>query len=121
MNNIGIIGLGDMGSGLAKKLMANGFSVFGLDLKPERQAAFTDMSGTLVQDTAELGRRVDAAYVMVMNWDQAKSAILGPDGLVKNMEQGGVVIPSATIKPNEAVEIGAAMQGSGIDLIDTPV
>jgi putative dehydrogenase len=58
MNNIGIIGLGDMGSGLAKNLMANGFSVFGLDLKPERQAAFTDMSGTLVQDTAELGRRV---------------------------------------------------------------
>ena len=40
MNNISIIGLGDMGSGLAKNLMANGFSVFGLDLKPERQAAY---------------------------------------------------------------------------------
>jgi putative dehydrogenase len=37
------------------------------------------------------------------------------------MQQGGVVILSATIKPHEAVEIGAAMQGSGIDLIDTPV
>jgi 3-hydroxyisobutyrate dehydrogenase/putative dehydrogenase len=37
------------------------------------------------------------------------------------MEQGGVVILSATIKPHEAVEIGAAMQGSGIDFIDTPV
>jgi len=31
------------------------------------------------------------------------------------------VIQSATIKPHEAVEIGAAMQGSGIDLIDTHV
>ena len=121
MNNIGIIELGDMGSGLAKNLMANGFSVFDLDLKPERQAAFTDMGGTLVEDTVVLGRRVDAAFVMVMNWDQAKSAILGPDGLVETMEHGGVVILSATIKPHEAVEIGAAMQGSGIDLIDTPV
>jgi len=121
MNNISIIGLGDMGSDLAKNLMANGFSIFGLDLKPERQAAFTDMGGTLVEDTAELGRRVDAAFIMVMNWDQAKSAILGSDGLVENMEQGGVVIQSATIKPHEAVEIGAAMQGSGIDLIDTHV
>jgi len=92
-----------------------------LDLKPERQAAFTDMGGTLVEDTVVLGRRVDAAFVMVMNWDQAKSAILGPDGLVETMEHGGVVILSATIKPHEAVEIGAAMQGSGIDLIDTPV
>ena len=121
MKHIGVIGLGDMGSGLAKNLMVNGFSVFGLDLKPERQVAFTDTGGTLVDDAAELGRRVDAAFVMVMNGDQAKSVILGPDGLVENMEQGGVVILSATIKPHEAVEIGAAMQGSGIDLIDTPV
>ena len=121
MNNIGIIGLGDMSSGLAKNLMANGFSVFGLDLKQERQAAFTDMGGTLVDDAADLGRRVDAAFVMVMNGDQAKSVILGPNGLVEHMEQGGVVILSATIKPHEAVEIGAAMQGSGIYLIDTPV
>ena len=121
MKNIGVIGLGDMGSGLAKNLMANGFSVLGLDLKPERQVAFTDMGGNLVNDAAELGRRVDAAFVMVMNGDQAKSVILGPDGLVENMHQGGVVILSATIKPHEAVEIGAAMQGSGIDLIDTPV
>ena len=121
MKNIGVIGLGDMGSGLAKNLMSNGFSVFGLDLKPERQAAFTDMGGTLVDDAADLGRRVDAAFVMVMNGDQAKSVILGPNGLVEHMEQGGVVILSATIKPHEAVEIGAAMQGSGIDLIDTPV
>ena len=121
MKHIGVIGLGDMGSGLAKNLMVNGFSVFGLDLKPERQAAFTDTGGTLADDAAELGRRVDAAFVMVMNGDQAKSVILGPDGLVDNMEQGGVVILSATIKPHEAVEIGAAMQGSGIDFIDTPV
>ena len=121
MKNIGVIGLGDMGSGLAKNLLANGFSVLGLDLKPERQVAFTDMGGNLVNDAAELGRRVDAAFVMVMNGDQAKSVILGPDGLVENMHQGGVVILSATIKPHEAVEIGAAMQGSGIDLIDTPV
>ena len=121
MKNIGVIGLGDLGSGLAKNLLANGFSVFGFDLKPDRQAAFTDMGGNLVNDAAELGRRVDAAFVMVMNGDQAKSVILGPNGLVEHMEQGGVAILSATIKPHEAVEIGAAMQGSGIYLIDTPV
>ena len=121
MKNIGVIGLGDMGSGLAKNLLSNGFSVFGMDLKPERQAAFTDMGGMLVRDAADMGRHIDAVFVMVMNGDQAKSVILGPDGVVENMQSGGVVILSATIKPHEAIEIGAAMQGSGIDLIDTPV
>ena len=121
MKNIGVVGLGDMGSGLAKNLLSNGFSVFGMDLKPERQAAFTDMGGTLVRDAADMGRHIDGVFVMVMNGDQAKSVILGPDGVVENMQSGGVVILSATIKPHEAIEIGAAMQGSGIDLIDTPV
>lgn len=121
MKNIGVIGLGDMGSGLAKNLIANGFTVFGMDLKPDRQAAFTNMGGTLVNGAAQLGQHVDAAFVMVMNGDQAKSVILGPDGLVENMDKGGSVILSATIKPHEAIEIGASMQGSGIDLIDTPV
>lgn len=121
MKTIGVIGLGDMGSGLAKNLIANGFSVIGLDLKPERQAAFCDMGGTLASDAGEMGRLVDAAFVMVMNGDQAKSVILGRDGLVENMKPGGVVILSATIKPHEAIEIGAAMHDSGIDLIDTPV
>ena len=121
MKNIGVVGLGDMGSGLAKNLLSNGFCVFGMDLKPERQAAFTDMGGTLVRDAADMGRHIDAVFVMVMNGDQAKSVILGPDGVVENMQSGGVVILSATIKPHEAIEIGAAMQGSGIDLIDTPV
>jgi 3-hydroxyisobutyrate dehydrogenase/putative dehydrogenase len=92
-----------------------------MDLKPERQAAFTDMGGTLVRDAADMGRHIDAVFVMVMNGDQAKSVIVGPDGVVENMQSGGVVILSATIKPHEAIEIGAAMQGSGIDLIDTPV
>ena len=121
MKNIGVVGLGDMGSGLAKNLISNGFTVFGMDLKPDRQAAFADMGGTLVNGAAQLGQQVDAAFVMVMNGDQAKSVILGPDGLVENMDKGGAVILSATIKPHEAIEIGAAMQGSGIDLIDTPV
>ena len=121
MKNIGVVGLGDMGSGLAKNLISKGFTVFGMDLKPDRQAAFADMGGTLVNGAAQLGQQVDAAFVMVMNGDQAKSVILGPDGLVENMDKGGAVILSATIKPHEAIEIGAAMQGSGIDLIDTPV
>lgn len=115
----GVIGLGDMGSGIAKNLMANGFATTGHDLDPARQAAFKDMGGILASDASEVGAQADAVFVMVMNGDQAKSVIL--DGLVPNMAEGGAVILSATIKPREAREIGAAMQGSGIHLIDTPV
>ncbi len=121
MQRVGIIGLGDMGSGLAKNLIANGFRTTGLDLSTDRMMAFADMGGTPAADVAEVAQKAEAIFVMVMNGDQAKSVILGADGLVAHMPKGGAVILSATIKPAEAREIGAAMTDSGVHLIDTPV
>ena len=121
MKKVGIVGIGDMGSGLAKNLIKNGFSVIGLDLLEHRNVAFEAMGGQLAKDFAEIGRASDAVFVMVMNGTQAKEIILGENGLVASMEKGGTILLTATIKPTEAREIGAAMAGSGIDLIDSPV
>lgn len=116
----GVIGLGDMGSGLAKNLIANGFEVTGLDLDPERLAALEAMGGRPASSVAEVGTAAEAVFVMVMNGDQARAVILG-DGLVSSMAPGSAVILSATIKPAEARAIGTALEGTGLHLIDTPV
>ena len=121
MHRTGVIGLGDMGSGLAKNLITNGFETTGFDLSDARIGAFAELGGRTASSVADAGRNADAVFVMVMNGDQARSVILGPDGLVSHMPKGGAVILSATIKPHEAVEIGADMANSGIHLIDTPV
>ncbi|SFR42740.1 putative dehydrogenase [Litoreibacter janthinus] len=121
METIGVIGIGDMGSGLAKNLIRNGFRVTGIDLKPDRMQAFVEMGGVAAASPAEVGKEARAVFVMVMTGDQAKAVILGEDGLVSQMPEGSAVILSATVKPREAREIGAAMKGSGIHLIDTPV
>jgi putative dehydrogenase len=121
MKKVGVIGLGDMGSGLAKNLIENGYETIGLDLSEERMATFKKLGGNPATSVAELAANADAVYVMVMNGDQAKSIILGGDGLVSHMQQGGLVILTATIKPREAREIGEAMVGSSIHLVDSPV
>jgi len=117
----GVIGLGDMGSGLAKNLIKHGFSTAGFDLKEQRMSDFAAMGGNTSASVAEVGKYADAVFVMVMTGDEAKDVILGSDGLISNMKKGGAVILSATIKPREAIEIGNAMSGSGIELVDTPV
>ncbi|MDG1118614.1 MAG: NAD(P)-dependent oxidoreductase [Flavimaricola sp.] len=121
MNSVGVIGVGDMGSGLARNLIKNGYVVKGLDLKPDRMQALVEMGGIAGTSPADVGASSQAVFVMVMTGDEAKSVILGDGGLVSHLPKGGAVILSATIKPREAREIGAAMEGSGIHLIDTPV
>ncbi|WP_377189067.1 NAD(P)-dependent oxidoreductase [Ruegeria meonggei] len=121
MKTAGVIGLGDMGSGLAKNLIKNGFETSGFDLSDTRISAFTEMGGMAKPSVAEVGTHAACVFVMVMNGDQAREVILGDNGLVANMAPGGTVILSATIKPHEVVAIGSEMAGSGINLIDTPV
>jgi 3-hydroxyisobutyrate dehydrogenase-like beta-hydroxyacid dehydrogenase len=120
MKNVGVIGLGDMGSGLAKNLIAGGFTCKGLDLSPARMKAFAAMGGRAAATAAEVGQVADAVFVMVMTGDQSKSVILG-DGLASTMGAGSVVILTATIRPDEARQIAAGLAGTGIELIDSPV
>lgn len=121
MDRVGVIGLGDMGSGLASNLIKNGFQTCGYDISAERMQSFTAIGGTACASPAEVGRTAGVVFVMVMTGAQARSVILGQDGLVSAMAPGGTVILTATIPPAEAREIGAAMDGTGIHLIDSPV
>ena len=121
MMRTGVVGLGDMGSGLAKNLIGGGFATSGFDLSESRMKAFSDLGGSPAVSVKDLAKETDVAFVMVMTGDQAKSVILGDDGLAENMPEGSVIILTATIKPNEATEIGKALNGTGIGLVDSPV
>ncbi|MEL7093450.1 MAG: NAD(P)-dependent oxidoreductase [Pseudomonadota bacterium] len=114
----GVIGLGDMGSGIALNLIQNGFTTSGFDLDPGRMSAFSDMGGEPCASAADVGAASDAVFVMVMNGDQARSVI---SDLMTTMQPDGAVILSATIKPAEARSIAKITKRAGIALIDTPV
>lgn len=111
----GVVGIGDMGSGLAKNLMKNGFECLGNDLDTGRLKAFTDMGGRAARPS-EMGD-CNAVFIMVMNGDEARSVV---SELRSAMTKGAIIL-SATVKPREAREIGEMLDGSGLDLIDTPV
>ncbi len=121
MKRAGVLGLGDMGSGLAKNLIETGMETTGFDLDAKRMAAFEEMGGKGVASVKEVGESADAVFVMVMTGDQAKSVILGEAGLAGSLKPGSAVIMTATIKPSEVREISAALVGSGIHMIDSPV
>ena len=117
----GVIGLGDMGSGIAKNLIANGFETSGFDLSDDRMDAFKALGGKAVDGTGAVGAVSDAVFVMVMNGGQAHEVIFGDGGLVSTMSPGSAIILSATIKPSEARDLGAELEGTGLHMIDTPV
>jgi 3-hydroxyisobutyrate dehydrogenase-like beta-hydroxyacid dehydrogenase len=121
MQRAGVIGLGDMGSGLARNLIRHGFETTGLDLSEARMSAFVAQGGRPAATPAELGAQADAVFVMVMSGPQARAVVLGEEGLIGSLRPGSAVILTATILPGEARELAAGLEGTGVHLIDSPV
>ena len=121
MPSVGVIGLGDMGSGIAKNLIAHGFETWGRDLIDARHAAFGDMGGHMAASTADVGAHAQFVFVMVMKGAEAHDVILGDGGLASSMAPGGTILLTSTVKPAEARAIGHGLQGTGLHLIDSPV
>ena len=121
MTSVGVIGLGDMGSGLAKNLLKAGFVVKGLDLSEKRMTEFEAMGGMRAQSPAGVAKNVDAVFVMVMNGMQVEQVLFDSEGVVQTLAATAPVILTATIKPSEAVEIGKKLSERGLQIIDSPV
>ena len=121
MKRVGVVGLGDMGIGLAKNVAAAGFELVGHDLRPERREMLEALGGTACNDARAVGAESDAAFVMVLNGDQAREIVAGENGLLSGMSAGDTVIMSATIHPGETREIGAVVEDAGVHYVDTPV
>ncbi len=121
MTRTGVIGLGDMGLGMARNLVDAGFDAYGFDLREERRRLFAEAGGRATGSMAELGRSVDIVFLMVLNGSQVFDILNGPDGLLESMAPGSTVVVSATIKPREVEEAAALCEDAGLHLLDSPV
>ena len=121
IRSVGVIGLGDMGIGIARSLVAAGFPTVGFDLRPERVDLLEDLGGRPAASCAEVGARADAVFVMVLSGGQASDALLGTDGALEGMREESTVILTATILPAEVKALQAPLAARGVGLIDTPV
>ena len=56
--DVGIVGLGKMGGAMARRLLARGHRVIGLDREPEQVRALVEAGGTGVQSWPDLVERL---------------------------------------------------------------
>ena len=102
MATVGVIGLGDMGSGLARNLIAHGFSVTGHDLIGDRMAAFAAMGGHAAADAAGVGVDAEIVYIMVMNGEEVTDGMdLGLQGYESVTLDGKVIFGKAFVNVNK--------------------
>ena len=119
MTTAGVIGLGDIGKGVAEAMVQAEIDLVVCDLRPEATARFAQVA-EVVETPAALGARADVVLVAVVNDAQVRAVVDGPDGALASMEGGAVVVLS-TVAPTTVEALAEAAAPRGVAVLDCAV
>jgi 3-hydroxyisobutyrate dehydrogenase len=121
IQNIGFIGIGNMGAPMAGQLAGKGYAVTAYDArKPVVDAWLGQHTGKGAASLAALAAGIEAVIFMVPD-DKVVKAILFGEGFADHLAAGTVVLDMSSSDPEGTVDIGAMLAARGIDYLDAPV
>jgi 3-hydroxyisobutyrate dehydrogenase len=118
---VGFVGLGDQGGPMARRIVDAGFATTVWARRPASLEPFASTPATTAASLAELGQASDLVGVCVVNDEDVRAVLLGPEGVVAGMDQGGIVAIHSTVHPDTCLEVADAARGRGVAVIDAPV
>ncbi|WAH35184.1 NAD(P)-dependent oxidoreductase [Alicyclobacillus dauci] len=119
---ISFIGLGRMGSGLAKNLIRNGFGVHLYDIREEAITSITSaIGGKQAHNVSEAVTDADVVFTSVPLPADLESLLLGDGGVMTYMKQGSTVIDVSTIDPLTARRLSDIAAVRGIQYLECPL
>ncbi|MGV9666478.1 NAD(P)-dependent oxidoreductase [Nocardia niigatensis] len=119
--SVGFIGLGNMGAPMAQRLVEWPGGLVVCDMRPDALQPFTDAGAATAATAAEVARQCAVISVVVLDDDQVRSVVTGPDGLLQTAKPGTVIAVHSTISDRTAVELGAECAAHGVEFVDAPI
>ena len=121
MANVGVIGLGAMGTPIARHILNGRHRVCVYARRLEAVAPMVAAGARAVSSPAELASLSDVIITMVTDTAAVESVTLGVGGLIEGARPGATVIDHSTIDPEGARRIAASLKTRGVDMLDAPV
>jgi len=119
---VGVVGLGLIGTSLAKRLLAAGFEVHGYDVNPERGGVLERLGGTPASSLAELGARCGTILIAVLSTDQVESVVEGGDaGGPMRLSDAHTVICTSTCDPDRITALAERVVARGVRFLEVPL
>jgi len=119
--DLAFVGLGAMGSRLARRLLDAGFTVTGYNRTPAKARALVDAGLRLAATPAAAAAAADVVFTMVTDDAALRAVVLGDDGVLAGLRPGATLVEMSTVSPAVTREIGEAVAAKGGTMVDAPV
>ena len=120
---IGFIGIGLMGHGMAKNIVAKGFKLTFLKRRnaPDAGADLIALGASEVATSSEVASASDIVILCVTGSPDVEGVSFGPDGISSAARNGLLVVDTSTAEPASTAVMRARFAAMGIEFVDAPL
>jgi len=118
---LGFIGIGNMGSRMAKRLLEHGYQLMAYNRSRENAEALVKYGATVADGIAELASEADVILSSLTNDDAVKSVYTGADGVFAHVRRGSAIIELSTVSPATSRQLYDLSRKTGVKFLDSPV
>jgi len=121
VTTVGVVGLGNMGRGMALSLRRAGFAVVATDVSERARRALASEGIAIVDALAELAARADFIVLSLPTAAVVAEVVAGPGGILESARAGTLVIDTSTSHPDTTRQLAVRLGDAGMALVDAPV
>jgi 2-hydroxy-3-oxopropionate reductase len=118
---VGFIGLGIMGSPMARNLRRAGYPLLVHNRTRAKEDALVSEGASAAGSPREVASHADVVITMLPDSPDVEAVYLGEDGVIAGARQGQLLIDMSSIAPAVAREVASAASGVGAPMLDAPV
>jgi 3-hydroxyisobutyrate dehydrogenase-like beta-hydroxyacid dehydrogenase len=119
---VGFIGLGLMGHGMAKNILAKGNDL--LVTAHRKRAPVDDLVGRGAREVANaraMAAEADVIVICISGSREVEAVVRGADGIIAGARPGLLVIDSSTSDPVSTATLAGELRAAGATLVDAPL
>jgi 3-hydroxyisobutyrate dehydrogenase/2-hydroxy-3-oxopropionate reductase len=120
VSRIAVIGLGAMGSRIARRLLDGGHELVVWNRTPAKADELVSSGATLAESPAAAARDAELVITMVTNADALRDVTEGPDRVASGIDRSASMIEMSTVGPDAVVRLASVLP-DGVGLLDAPV
>jgi 3-hydroxyisobutyrate dehydrogenase-like beta-hydroxyacid dehydrogenase len=120
VSRVAVIGLGAMGSRIARRLLDGGHELFVWNRTPAKADELVSSGATLAESPAAAARDAELVITMVTNPDALRDVTEGPDGVASGIDRSASMIEMSTVGPDAVARLASVLP-DGVGLLDAPV
>jgi len=121
MKRVGFIGLGIMGTPMARNILRGGYPLVVYNRTIEKAEPLKAEGATVASSPKALADASDVIIIMVTGPEAIDAVLEAPEGLLQAELKGKVVVNMSTVSPSYTESIQQRLQAKGAVFVDAPV